>query len=75
MSTTLSMTSRQFAPSTRTESHVQSVQPGENAPSTRGIDTSGGGGPPSGSCHTNSWPFCSSVAQDLVRARGGTRRA
>ncbi len=75
MSTTLSMTSRQFAPSTRIESQVQSVHSGEPAPSIAGITTSSGGGLPSASCQTNSWPFCSRVRQDRVRAATGTRRA
>ena len=74
MSTTLSITSRQFAPSTRIESQVQSVHSAEYAPSIRGIVTCPGGGLPCGSCQTNSCPFCSSVVQDRVRAAGGTRR-
>src|SRR5215469_9543304 len=73
MSTTLSTTSRQFA-STASESQVQFDHSAEYAPSIRGIVTSGGGGLPSGSFHTNSCWFCSSVSQDLVRAVGGTRR-
>ena len=39
MSTTLSMTSRQFAPSTRIESQVQSLHSSEYAPSIRGMVT------------------------------------
>src|SRR5262245_13395249 len=73
MSTTLSTTSRQFA-STASESQVQFDHSAEYAPSIRGIVTSGGGGLPSGSFHTNSCWFCSRVSQDLVRAVGGTRR-
>ena len=75
MSTTLSITSRQFAPSTRSESQVQSDHSSENAPSIRGIVTCSGGGFPCGSFHTNRCRFCSSVSQDRVRAAGGTRAA
>jgi hypothetical protein len=75
MSTTLSMTSRQFAPSISTESQVQLLHSSLNAASTRGITTSSGGGLPCGSCHTNSCRFCSSVVHDRVRARSGTRLA
>ena len=75
MSTTLSITSRQFAPSTRIESQVQSDHSSENAPSIRGIVTGPGGGLPCGSFHTNSCRFCSSVIHDRVRAAGGTRAA
>ena len=75
MSTTLSMTSRQFAPSTRIESQVQSVHSADPAPSINGIVTSSGGGLPSGSFQTNSWPFRSRVRQARVLAATGTRRA
>ena len=75
MSATLSMTSRQFAPSTRMESQVQLLHPAEYAPSIRGMVTSGGGALPCGSCQTNSCRFCSSVSQDRVRAVAGTRLA
>jgi hypothetical protein len=75
MSTTLSITSRQFAPSTRIESQVQSVHSPEPAPEITGITTSAGGGLPSGSCHTNNCPLRSSTRQDRVRAATGTRRA
>ena len=75
MSTTLSITSRQFAPSTRIESQVQLVQSGDPAPSIRGIVTSSAGGLPSGSFQTNSWPFCSRVRQARVLAATGTRLA
>ena len=75
MSTTLSMTSRQFAPSTRIESQVQSVHSSEEAPSMKGIVTSSGGALPSGSFQTNRWPFRSRVRQARVLAATGTRRA
>src|SRR5580704_8366827 len=68
MSTTLSIISRQFAPSTRSESQVQPDHSSENAPSIRGMTTCSGGGLPSGSFHTNNCLFCSRVSQDLVRA-------
>ena len=74
MLTTLSTTSRQFAPSTRIESQVQSLHSLEYAPSIRGIVTCPGGGFPCGSCHTNSCRFCSRVSHERVRAAGGTRR-
>ena len=75
MSTTLSMTSRQFAPSTRMESQVQSVHPDVPAPSMNEIVTSSGGAFPSGSFQTNRWPFRSRVRQARVLAATGTRRA
>ena len=76
MSTTLSMTSRQFAPSTRIESQVHDGPlRADEAPSMTGIVTSSGGALPSGSFQTNSWPFRSRVRQDRVRAATGTRRA
>jgi hypothetical protein len=43
MSTTLSMTSRQLAPSTRIESQVHDVHSGEPKPSIEGIVTESGG--------------------------------
>ena len=75
MSTTLSMTSRQFAPSTRMVSQVQRVHSGEPAPSISGMVTSAGGGLPCGSFQTKSCPLRSSVVQARVRAAGGTRLA
>ncbi len=75
MSTTLSITSRQFEFWTRIESQVQFDHSGENAPSISGIVTCSGGELPSGSFQTNSCLFCSRVSQDLVRAAGGTRLA
>ena len=75
MSTTLSMTSRQFAPSTRMESHVHDVHSSDEAPSMNGIVTSSGGAFPSGSFQTNRWPFRSRVRQARVLAATGTRRA
>src|SRR6266567_7982675 len=69
MSTTLSITSRQFEFWTRIESQVQFDHSGENAPSISGIVTCSGGELPSGSFQTNSCLFCSRVSQDLVRGR------
>src|SRR6266567_239843 len=75
ISTTLSITSRQFAPSTRIESQVHDVHSSDPAPSIKGIVTSSAGGFPSRSFQTNSWPFRSRVRQARVLAATGTRRA
>src|ERR1700758_2207110 len=72
MSTTLSMISRQLV-LTVVVYQCQSVHSSLVAPSIRGIVTSGGGGLPSGSFHTNNIPSCSNVVHFAVRASLGTR--
>src|SRR5271157_933846 len=61
MSMTLSIISRQLD-STTVVYQCQSVQSSLEAPSMRGTFTSGGGGLPSGSCHTNFCPNTMRVA-------------
>src|SRR6202042_3829603 len=72
MSTTLSTTSRQLV-LTVVVYQCQSVHSSLAAPSISGIETSSGGGLPSGSFHTNNIPSCSSVVHFAVRASRGAR--
>ena len=75
MSVTLSMISRQLAPSIRIEFHRQSVHSSPANSGISGIRTSGWGGLPSWSCQTNSSPPRTSVVQARVRASRGVRLA
>ena len=75
MSTTLSISSRQWESVIGTTSQVQSVYSSVPTPGSCGGRMSWSGSEPSTSCQISSWSLTIAVAYFWVRARSGTRRA